>query len=209
LEIVGVIKDFHYEDLHKSIEPYAFFLNGGTDFNYIIAHVNTDNVGNVIPFLENKWKTLLPNQPFEYSFLNEDFQRNYSADARTSRIVNSFTFISILISCLGLFGLAAFAAQQRIKEIGVRKVLGASITSIVALLSGDFIKLVIISIVIATPLTWYVMKKWLQDFAYSIQMEWWMFALAGALAIVIALLTVSSHAIKAALTNPVKSLKSE
>jgi putative ABC transport system permease protein len=209
LEIVGVIRDFHFEDLHKAIEPYAFFLNGGTDFNYIIAHVNTDDVSAVIPFLENKWKALLPNQPFEYSFLNEDFQRNYSADARTSRIVNSFTFISILISCLGLFGLAAFAAQQRIKEIGVRKVLGASIPSIVALLSGDFIKLVLISILIATPLTWYVMGKWLQDFAYSIKIEWWMFALAGMLAIVIALITVSSQAIKAALTNPVKSLKSE
>ena len=141
--------------------------------------------------------------------MHEDFQHNYSADARTSRIVNSFTFISILISCLGLFGLAAFAAQQRIKEIGVRKVLGASVPSIVALLSGDFIKLVIISILIATPLTWYIMEKWLQDFAYSIKMEWWMFALAGILAIGIALITVSSQAIKAALTNPVKSLKSE
>lgn len=208
LEIIGVVKDFHFEDLHKVIQPYAFFLNAD-NFNYMVAHVSTKDVGNVLPFMEAKWKELVPDEPFSYSFLNDDFQSNYAADARTSRIVNSFTIISILISCLGLFGLAAFAAQQRIKEIGVRKVLGASVTSIVALLSGDFMKLVLISLVIATPLTWYVMSKWLQDFAYSITIEWWMFVIAGVLAIAIALLTVSSQAIKAALTNPVKSLKSE
>jgi len=208
LEIVGVVKDFHFETLHKVIQPYAFFLNSN-NFNYVIAHVNTSDVSKVLPFVEAKWKTLIPDEPFSFTFLNEDFQSNYSADARTSRIVNSFTIISILISCLGLFGLAAFAAQQRIKEIGVRKVLGASVGSIVALLSGDFMKLVIISLVIATPLTWYIMSKWLQDFAYSISIEWWMFVAAGVLAIAIALLTVSSQAIKAALTNPVKSLKSE
>jgi len=209
IEIVGVVKDFHFADLHQAIEPYALFPQFRDDFNYIIAHVSTPEVGKALPFLEKKWKSLVPDEPFSYSFLNEDFQRNYTADARTARIVNSFTIISILISCLGLFGLATFAAQQRIKEIGVRKVLGASIGSIVGLLSGDFIKLVIVSIVIATPLTWYVMDKWLQDFAYKINIQWWMFALAGALAVVIAMITVSSQAIKAAVTNPVKSLKSE
>jgi putative ABC transport system permease protein len=208
LEIVGVAKDFHFESLHKVIEPYAFFLNNDS-FNYIIAHVDTKDVSKVLPFIEAKWKTLVPDEPFSYTFLNEDFQTSYSADARTARIVNAFTVISILISCLGLFGLAAFAAQQRIKEIGVRKVLGASVGSIVTLLSGDFMKLVLVSLVIATPLTWYVMSKWLQDFAYSISIEWWMFILAGVLAVVIALITVSSQAIKAALSNPVKSLKSE
>jgi putative ABC transport system permease protein len=209
LEIVGVVKDFHFQDLHKVIEPYAFFLSSDNNFNYLIAHVNSRNVGSVLPFLEKEWKALIPNEPFAYSFLDEDFQSNYTADARTSRIVNSFTIISILISCLGLFGLATFAAQQRIKEIGVRKVLGASIGSIVGLLSGDFIKLVIVSIVIATPLTWYVMDKWLQDFAYRISIQWWMFVLAGALAVIIAMITVSSQAVKAAIANPVKSLKSE
>ena len=208
LEIVGVAKDFHFESLHKVIEPYAFFLNND-NFNYIIAHVDTKEVSKVLPFIEAKWKTLVPDEPFSYTFLNEDFQTSYSADARTARIVNAFTVISILISCLGLFGLAAFAAQQRIKEIGVRKVLGASVGSIVTLLSGDFMKLVLVSLVIATPLTWYVMSKWLQDFAYSISIEWWMFVLAGVMAVVIALITVSSQAIKAALSNPVKSLKSE
>lgn len=209
LEIVGVVKDFHFENMHKAIQPYAFFLNGKPEHNYMIAHVKTTDVSAVLPFIESKWKALVPDEPFSYSFLDEDFQRNYDADARTSRIVNTFTFISIMISCLGLFGLAAFAAQQRIKEIGVRKVLGASVTSIVGLLSGDFVKLVVISLVIATPLTWYVMNRWLADFAYKIQMEWWMFAGAGALSVLIALITVSTQAIKAAVTNPVKSLKAE
>ncbi|KAA0989604.1 ABC transporter permease [Dyadobacter aurulentus] len=209
IEIIGVVKDFHFQDLHQAIQPYAFFLQTGPFHNYIIAHVNTNDVARVLPFIETKWKALNPDEPFTFSFLNEDFQRNYTADARTSRIVNSFTVISILISCLGLFGLAAFAAQQRIKEIGVRKVLGASIGSIVGLLSGDFIMLVCISILIATPLTWYVMDKWLQDFAYKISIQWWMFALAGALSVIIAMITVSTQAIKAAMTNPVKSLKSE
>ena len=208
VEVVGVVKDFHFQDLHKVIEPYAFFLNANTDFNYLIAHVSGQDAASVIPFIESKWKTLVPDEPFAYSFLDEDFQSNYTADARTSRLVNAFTIISILISCLGLFGLAAFAAQQRIKEIGVRKVLGASIVSIVKLLSGDFIKLVVISIVIATPLTWYLMNQWLNDFAYKISLQWWMFAGAGVLAVAIALLTVSAQAIRAAMT-PVKSLKAE
>ncbi|MCF2492055.1 ABC transporter permease [Dyadobacter chenhuakuii] len=209
LEIVGVVKDFHYQDLHKAIEPYAFFLSADANHNYIIAHVNTKDVSRVLPFMEAKWKSLVPGEPFTYTFLDQDFESNYAADARTARIVNSFTIISILISCLGLFGLAAFAAQQRIKEIGVRKVLGASIGSIVGLLSSDFIKLVIISMLIATPLTWYIMNQWLQDFAYKISIQWWMFVAAGALAVVIALITVSTQAIKAAVTNPIKSLKSE
>ncbi|SEI44893.1 putative ABC transport system permease protein [Dyadobacter sp. SG02] len=209
VEVVGVVKDFHYQDLHKVIEPYAFFLNMDPSYNYMIAHINGRDAAAALPFIESKWKSLVPDEPFSYTFLDEDFQKNYAADARTSRLVNAFTIISILISCLGLFGLAAFAAQQRIKEIGVRKVLGASVTNIVGLLSGDFVKLVIVSILIATPLTWYLMNRWLDDFAYKISLQWWMFAGAGALAVIIALLTVSTQAIKAAVTNPVKSLKSE
>ncbi|HEV7380333.1 MAG TPA: ABC transporter permease [Dyadobacter sp.] len=209
IEIVGVVKDFHFADLHQTIEPYALFPHFGNDLNYIVAHVNTPDAGKVLPFLESKWKSLVPDEPFSYSFLNEDFQRNYAADARTSRIVNTFTIISILISCLGLFGLATFAAQQRVKEIGVRKVLGASIGNIVGLLSGDFVKLVVVAIVIATPLTWYAMNKWLQNFAYKIEIEWWMFVIAGLLSVAIAMVTVSSQAIRAAIMNPVKSLRSE
>jgi putative ABC transport system permease protein len=209
IEIIGVVKDFHFADMHQVIEPYAFFLQSNNNYNYLIAHVNTKDLTTVLPFLEAKWKTLVPDEPFTYSFVNEDFQRNYASDARTGRIVNSFTIISICISCLGLFGLATFAAQQRIKEIGVRKVLGASVVSIVTLLSGDFIKLILLSIVIATPVTWYFMDKWLEDFAYRIDIKWWMFVIAGLMSIIIALLTVSTQAIKAAITNPVKSLRSE
>ncbi len=179
------------------------------NYNYLIAHTAGKDAAAVLPFIESKWKSLVPGEPFAYTFFDEDFQKNYAADARTSRLVNAFTIISILISCLGLFGLAAFAAQQRIKEIGVRKVLGASVTSIVRLLSGDFVKLVVVSIVIATPLTWYLMSRWLNDFAYKISLQWWMFASAGILAVAIAILTVSTHAIRAAMTNPVKSLKTE
>ncbi len=209
-EIVGVVKDFHFADLHQVIEPYAFFLDpNANEFNYLITHANTADVGTVLPFIESKWKALVPDEPFRYSFLNEDFQKNYDADARTARIVNVFTLISIIISCLGLFGLTTFEAQQRIKEIGVRKVLGASVTNIVALLSRDFVKLVVAAIVIATPLTWYLMNQWLQDFAYKIDIEWWVFVLAGTVAVGIALLTVSFQSMKAALMNPVKSLRSE
>ncbi|AKD58632.1 macrolide ABC transporter permease [Spirosoma radiotolerans] len=208
-EIVGVVKDFHFADLHQSIQPYAFHLSLGNQFNYMVAHIQTTDMSDVLPFLENRWKTLVANEPFEYSFLNEDFQKNYQSDTRTSRIVNTFTIVSILISCLGLLGLAAFAAQQRTKEIGVRKVLGASVTNVVALLTKDFIKLVLLSIAIASPIAWYAMNQWLQSFAYKIDIEWWVFAVSGLLTLGIALLTVSFQSIKAALMNPVKSLRSE
>lgn len=208
-EIVGVVKDFHFEDLHQPIEPFAFLLSSRPDFNYLVVHVNTADIPNVLRFLEQTWKTLRLDEPFTYSFLSEDFQRNYNADVRTSRIVNYFTLITILISCLGLFGLATFTAEQRTKEIGVRKVLGASVGSIVTLLSKDFLKLVLIAIVIASPLAWYAMQQWLQGFAYKIDIEWWVFAMAGTLAVGIALLTVSFQSVKAALMNPVKSLRSE
>ncbi|GAB3909587.1 ABC transporter permease [Larkinella knui] len=208
-EVIGVLKDFHYESLHQPIEPYAFMLMTRPNFNYMIAHVNTENMENVLSFLEKKWKALRPDEPFEYTFLNEDFQKNYQAEVRTSGIVTYFTAISILISCLGLFGLAAFAAQQRTKEIGVRKVLGASITNIVLLLSRDFLRLVIIAIVIASPVSWWAMNQWLQDFAYKIAIPWWIFVAAGGLALFIAFITVSFQSIKAALMNPVNSLRSE
>lgn len=208
-DIVGVVKDFHFEDLHQTIEPYAFMLNSRPNFNYIIAHINGANMANVLGFLEQKWKSLRPDEPFEYTFLNEDFQKNYQAEARTSRIVSTFTIISILISCLGLFGLAAFAAQQRTKEIGVRKVLGASVPNIVALLAADFLKLVVIAILIASPIAWYAMNRWLQDFAYKIDIPLWVFAGAGGIALLIAFLTVSFQSVKAALMDPVKSLRTE
>lgn len=207
-QIIGVVKDFHFVDLHSAIEPYGFqVMNRG--FNYIIAHVKSDNMGSVLQSMGNTWKQLNPNEPFEYTFLNDDFQKNYEADNRLAGIVQNFTIIAILISCLGLFGLATFSAEQRTKEIGVRKVLGASVGNLVGLLSKEFLKLVFIAILIASPITWLVMNKWLQDFAYRTNISWLVFAITAVIAIGIALLTISFQAIRAALANPVKSLRTE
>ena len=147
--------------------------------------------------------------PFEYSFIDEGLQQQYAADQSLANIISAFTLITLFISCLGLFGLAAFAAEQRTKEIGIRKVLGASVAGITGLLAKDFLKLVVFAIVIAAPIAWWSMNKWLQDFAYRIEIQWWVFLLAGAGAIVIAFLTVSFQSVKAGLANPVKSLRSE
>jgi putative ABC transport system permease protein len=208
-QIVGVVKDFHFVDLHSAIEPYGFQLINNPSFNYLIAHAKTNNMGSVLQAIGKTWKQLNPNEPFEYTFLNDDFQRNYEADNRLAAIVRNFTIIAILISCLGLFGLATFSAEQRTKEIGVRKVLGASVGNVVGLLSKEFLKLVFIAIVIASPITWFVMNKWLQDFAYRTNISWMVFAITALIAISIALLTISFQAIKAALANPVKSLRTE
>ena len=208
-QIVGVVKDFHFVDLHSAIEPYGFQLINNQSFNYLIAHAKTNNMGNVLQSIGKAWKQLNPNEPFEYTFLNDDFQRNYEADNRLAAIVRNFTIIAILISCLGLFGLATFSAEQRTKEIGVRKVLGASVGNVVGLLSKEFLKLVFIAIVIASPVTWFVMNKWLQDFAYRTNISWMVFVITAVIAIGIALLTISFQAIKAAIANPVKSLRTE
>ncbi len=209
LEIIGVVKDFHFSDFHQIIQPYAFFLNKDSDFNYIIAHSNTSDMSKILPYLEAKWRSLVPDEPFSYTFLDEDFERNYIADTQTFHIVNSFTIISILISCLGLFGLATFATQQRTKEIGVRKINGAKVSEILGMLNKDFIKWVVIAFVIATPVAYFAMHKWLEGFAYRTNLSWWIFALAGLLALGIALLTVSFQAWKAAIKNPVESLRYE
>jgi len=208
-EIVGVVKDFNFQDLHHPIQPYTFFLGAGDYYNYLIVHVNRANMEKALSFLGQQWNTLCPNEPFEYTFLDEDFQRNYHAESRTAGIVSWFTGISIFISCLGLFGLAAFAAQQRTREIGIRKVLGASIMNITAMLSKDFVRLVIIALLIASPLAWYFMDRWLGAFAYQVNISVWIFVVAGAFAVVIALATVSTQAIRAAVMDPVKSLRSE
>jgi putative ABC transport system permease protein len=208
-EIVGVVKDFHFESLHRAIQPYCFLLNGRPSFNYMVVRVNTAEVGPVLASLEREWKALRPDDPFAYSFLDADFQQNYQAEVRTARIVRAFTLLSILISCLGLFGLAAFAAQQRTKEIGIRKVLGAGVGSIILLLSKDFLKLVGIAIVVALPLGGWLMGRWLEHFAYRIHVSWGLCALAGGLAVGVAFLTISLQSIRAASADPVKSLKSE
>ncbi|MGB8191121.1 MAG: FtsX-like permease family protein, partial [Chitinophagaceae bacterium] len=208
-EIIGIAKDFHFQDLHQPIEPYGFQLNNVQQFNYMVAQAKTGDMQSTLKSIEAVWHKLNPNEPFDYSFLDQDFQKNYSAENRLASIVSYFTIIAILISCLGLFGLAAFSAEQRTKEIGVRKVLGASIPNIITLLSKDFLKLVAISVVIASPVAWFVMNKWLQDFAYRVNISWTVFAVTTATALCIALLTIGFQAMRAALGNPVKSLRTE
>ncbi|UJH90990.1 hypothetical protein LZ575_20315 [Antarcticibacterium sp. 1MA-6-2] len=207
--IIGVVKDFHFKDLHIGIEPYGFLLNNTSNQNYIIAQVGTGNMKQNLDSFEANWKSVIPNEPFEYSFLDQDFQKNYQAEDWLAKMISYFTLIAIIISCLGLFGLATFSAEQRIREIGLRKVLGASVSNLVALLSVDFLKLVLLAVLIASPLAWYAMDKWLQTFAYKISISWEVFALTALLAIIIALVTVSFQAIKAALVNPVKNLRTE
>jgi putative ABC transport system permease protein len=210
-EIIGVVKDFHYEDFHVPVTPYAFQLvpdNSGA-INYMTVHVKTGDMSQVLKLLEDGWHKYDPNEPFEYDFLDETFQKNYLSDDRLASIVGYFTVIAILISCLGLFGLAAFSAEQRVKEIGIRKVLGASVQTIVFLLSANFLKLVVISTLIASPIAWWVMNNWLQGFAYHKSIDWTIFAYTTLIAIIIGLLTIGSQAIRAALANPVKSLRSE
>ena len=207
--VVGVVKDFHFQDLHVPIAPYAFSLNNRPLYNYLLVHAKAGNVSPLLNSIGKTWRSLNPNEPFEYSFLDEDFQKNYATEDRRAAMVAFFTTIAILISCLGLFGLAAFSAERRTKEIGIRKVLGASVGNIVGLLSKDFIKLVVIALFLAAPVGWYFMSKWLQDFAYRINIGWWMFAVAGVFAILIAFATISLHAIKAALANPTKNLRTE
>ncbi len=210
LQIVGVVKNFNFESLHTDIKPCGFTTGSfANQYGYIIASVNTNNYPQLIKDVEKSWNKLNAGTPFLYSFIDQDFQRNYEKERRTSNIILYFTIIAILIACLGLFGLAAFSAEQRNKEIGIRKVLGASVADVTALLSKDFIKLIIVAIVIASPLAWYCMDKWLQNFAYRITISWWMFVAAGSLAVVVALFTVSFQAIKAAVANPVKSLRTE
>lgn len=209
-EIIGVVKDFHYQDLRTEITPYGILLNRNQNsHNYMIVHAATSQTASLLPFLEAGWHKLNPNEPFEYSFLDEDFQKNYDSEQRLFGMIEYFTVMAILISCLGLFGLASFSAEQRIREIGIRKVLGASISGIVLLLSKDFLKLVGIAIVIASPLAYFAMHRWLSDFAYRTPISWTVFAITFAATVFITLFTISFQAIRAALANPVKSLKTE
>jgi putative ABC transport system permease protein len=205
--VIGVVKDFNYNSLRQTVTPLALLL--GSQTSKIALKINTANIKGLISQIENKWKTIVPGQPFSYSFMDEQFSNIYKAEQRISQISVSFAVLAILIACLGLFGLVTYAAEQRIKEIGIRKVLGASVVNLVGMLSKDFLNLVIISALIAFPIAWWAMNRWLQDFAYRITISWWVFAIAGIAAAVIALVTVSFQAIKAALANPVKSLRTE
>jgi putative ABC transport system permease protein len=207
-QIIGVVKDFHLRDMHEKIPPVV--INGDPNWRTTLYVKTTgSNASKAVDFANNLWRQNVPDRIFEYQFLDDEFEKLYEKDQRSALMFNIFSVIAILISCLGLFALAAFTAERRTKEIGVRKVLGASVAGIVTLLSKDFVIMVCIGILIASPLAWYVMQGWLQDFAYRINIEWWFFVVAGLMAITIALITVSIQAIRAALVNPVQSLKSE
>ncbi len=206
-KIVGVVKDFNYLSLHQQVAPLT--LRYSQFGKYLSIKIKFANMQQAITKIERKWSEIAPHRPFLYSFLDESFNTQYEADFKFKNLFTIFSFLAILIACLGLLGLATYSAVQRTKEIGVRKVLGAEVSSIVTLLSKDFMKLVLIAILIATPFSWYAMSKWLNVYAYQIKISWWVFALSGGIALAIAVATVSFHAIKAARANPVKSLRTE
>ena len=206
--IIGVVKDFHFTSLRHKILPAVFFYQP-RQYNRIFIKTTGKDAPNAIAALGKLWKKYNPEYPFDYAFLDESFNRLYTGEQRTETLFNLFAGIAILISCLGLLGLAAYTAQTRTREIGVRKVLGASVAGIVRLLALDFVRLVLIGIVVAIPIAWYAMNQWLQDFAYKTNIGWTVFLFAGLVAIVIALFTISFQSIRAALANPTKSLRTE
>ncbi len=205
--IIGVVKNFHFESLHQTIGPLCFRL--GTSGWSTSLKVATTDIRSLINKIESKWKSMAPGFPFSYQFLDESFNNMYRQEQRVGKIAISFAALAILIACLGLFGLATYMAEQRMKEIGVRKVLGASVRNITTMLSKDFVKLVLIAALFAFPLAWWAMSKWLQDFAFRINISWWIFIVAAIIAFMIALVTVSFQAIRAAVANPVDSLRDE
>ena len=206
--IKGVLRDFNFQSLKEKVSPLIFF-NFWSTRNILYIRTTAADAQQAIAAAEKRYKKYAVDVPFRYTFLDKSFEAQYKSDQRAGALFNVFAGIAIFISCLGLFGLATYTAQVKTKEIGIRKVLGASVSGIVTLISKDFLKLVIIAIVIATPVGWFAMNKWLQGFAYKVNISWWVFVFAGILATVIALLTISFQAIKAAIANPVKSLRTE
>ena len=205
--VIGVVKDFNFENLHKPVE--ALKIDYSTHGGRLSLKIDANHIEPAIDHLKKIWKTVVPGVPLQYAFIDESIEKQYGNEQKMQGVFYAFAGLSLLIACLGLFGLSIFIVERKIKEIGIRKVLGASVGGIVGLLSKDFAKLVVISIVIATPIAWYFMNRWLEDFAYRITISWWVFALAGIIALLIALLTISFQAIKAAIANPVKSLRTE
>jgi putative ABC transport system permease protein len=205
--IIGVVKNFNFSSLRDVVTPLGLFLE--KDNGNISVRINTANTENIIAQIKKRWQAIAPNQPFDYSFMDDQFNRLYTTEQQTGRLSITFSILAIAIACLGLFGLVTYAAEQRTKEIGIRKVLGANVQNILTMLSKDFLKMVIVSIVIAFPIAWWAMTKWLQDFTYRVNIAWWIFGLAAFITIAIALLTISFQAIKAAVANPVKSLRTE
>jgi putative ABC transport system permease protein len=208
-QIIGVVKNFNFQSLHQEIKPLSMALGKGNFSNYISIKLQGNDLSATMKTIEDRWKQTIPNRPFNYFFADEFVDQQYKAEVQFGKLFLSFTMFAIFISCLGLLALTAYSALQRQKEIGIRKVLGASITTIVKLLSADFLKPVFIALFISTPIVWFTMNTWLANFAYHINVEWWIFVLGGALAIVIAFITVSFHSIRAAIIKPVTSLRDE
>jgi len=206
--IVGVIKDFHFSSMRNQIKPFAF-INSPRRQEYLTMKLSTDNVQSTLAQLGNLWKQFTADHPFEYTFLDETYAKLYQSETRFQKVFITLVILGIVIACLGLLGLTTFAAQQRVKEIGIRKVLGASVPSVVALLTKDFMKLVLVALALAVPIGYWAMNKWLEDFAYRINIQWWVFVVAAAIAALIAMITISMQAIKGAVANPVTSLRSE
>jgi putative ABC transport system permease protein len=205
--VIGVVKDFHFKSFHEPISPLVMVL--GNNSENIIVKTKSRDIAGLLNTMKKNWTDLKADVPFSYSFLDDRFYDTYRSEQKVGLILSIFAGLTIFVACLGLFGLATFTAEQRTKEIGIRKVLGATVVSIVSLLSKDFLKLVFIGFGIATPVAWFIMNKWLQDFAYRININWWVFLFAAAIAITITMLTISFRAIKAAVVNPIDSLRSE
>ncbi len=212
--VIGVLKDFHYASLHNPIGPFVLDMadtESGHNFfdRYLAIRIAPTNYQKTIGHLQSVYADFLPNKPFEYFFMDDELDKLYRGEVKLGRVTGTFAAFGIFVGCLGLFGLTSFISEQRTKEIGIRKVLGATVANVTALLSKDFVKLVLLANLIAWPVAWYAMNKWLQNFAYRIEISWWVFVLAGGMTLVIALVTVSAQAIKAALTNPVEALRYE
>jgi putative ABC transport system permease protein len=209
LTVVGIVKDFHFESLKEKIIPQLFSSSNDLPFGRFYVRINSSNIPNTLKAIEKTYRTLIPNHPFQYDFKDDLNFRNYEAENKWKQIITSSALLTIFISCIGLFGLTMLSVQKRTKEIGVRKVLGANVLQVSALVSRNFISLVFIAFIIAIPAAWYATDKWLQNFAYRIDIHWWVFALAALLTLIIAMVTVSFQGIKAAISNPVKSLRTE
>ncbi len=211
VKVIGVVKDYHFQSLHYAIEPLVFFFRTKSSpyHRYLAVRINPRDIPSTLDRLKKKWRAVVPNRPFDYFFLDDEFNRNYQTEELWSKIITCAALLTVFIACLGVFGLTAHTVTQRTKEIGIRKVLGATVANILSLLSQDFVKLVLLANLIALPIAYFAMNRWLQNFAYRIEISWWVFVLAGGLALLIALLTVSTQALKAALANPVESLRYE
>jgi putative ABC transport system permease protein len=206
--VIGVVKDFNYRSLHHEVGPIALQIGPQALF-HLVVKIKSDHVGEALALLEDKWKTLFPDRPFNYHFLDENLGRQYHAEKKAEQIITALAFWAIFIACLGLFGLAAFMAELRTKEIGVRKVLGASVTNLFGLLAKDFVKLLLLANLAAWPIAYYAADAWLQNFTYRIELGWLTFVAAAALTMMIALFTVGYQILKSASTNPVEALRYE